>query len=213
LIRRETESSLETIQLGLSLSLRHQSGFSFSSGLQQTTLVEKVLLDKTITEVKDIQGITLIKVNPSGGSTTILGLIPETTVTTIEKKLYVRYKLLEAPLILAWQTKNKYTTAWTFGIEGGIVPNIFLQTKGIILNENYEDVNIRIGQASYFKKNIGLSYHVGFSVSRMFTKNIELSFKPTLRFFPNDFSAIGNPISQKYILVSGQLSTNYIFGK
>ena len=212
LIRRDTESSLETNQVGLAFSIRHQSGLSLSSGLQQTTMVEKVSFDDTITEVKDIEGVTDIIVNSNGDSTYIMGVIPETTVTVIEKRQYVRYKLLEVPLIMGWQTRDKNNTGWTFGVEAGVVPNISLTTKGIIFDENYGDVNLATDQPSYFKKNIGMSYHLGFSVRRMLFENIELSFKPTVRFFPNDFSAAGNPISQKYNLVSGQVGVNYIFG-
>jgi len=211
LIRRDTESSLETNQFGLTFSLRHRSGISLTSGLQQTTLVEKVAFDDTVTEVNLVDGITDVIIDSNGDSTFISGLIEETKVTTIEKRQYVRYKLLEVPLIVGWQTKDKNDTGWTFGVEAGVVPNISLTTKGSIFNENYEDVNIGLEQSSYFKKNIGLSYHIGFSVRRMLTENIELSLKPTIRFFPNDFSVDVNPISQKYNLVSGQLGVNYIF--
>ena len=212
LIRRETESSLETNQVGIEFSLRHQSGLSLTSGLQQTTMVEKVAFDDTVTEVNMIDGITEVIVSPNGDSTYVWGTIPETVVTTIEKKQYVRYKLLEVPLILGWQTKDKNETGWRFGVETGVVPNISLTTKGIIFDEDYGDVNLATDQPSYFKKNIGMSYHLGFSVRRMLFDNVELSFKPTVRFFPNDFSADGNPISQKYNLVSGQIGVNYIFG-
>ena len=213
LIRRETESSLETSQVGLTFSLIHESGIHLSTGLQQTTFVEKVAFNDMVTMMKDVEGITEIIINPNGDSTFVTGLVTETTVFTIEKKHYVRYKLLELPLIVGWQTKDKAGTGWKFGVEAGIVPNLKLTTKGRILNEEYDDIDIGTNQEAYFKNNIGISYHLGFSVRRMLTDNIELSLKPTVRFFPKDFSATENSISQKYNLVSGQVGVSYIFGK
>ena len=211
-IRRETESSLETSQFGIAFALRHKSGLHFSSGLQQTTFVEKVAFDNTITEVKEIEGIIEIRVTTTGDSIPVFGIIPETTVNTIEKRHYVRYKLLEVPLIIGWQTKDKNNTGWNFGVEAGIVPNLTLKTTGRIFDEEYQSIDIGTNQEAYFKKNIGLSYHLGFSVRRMLGENIELSFKPTVRFFPKDFSSDSNDISQKYNLVSGQLGVSYLFG-
>ena len=108
--------------------------------------MERVAFDDTITEINDVPGITEIIVSSNGDSTFVMGTVQETTVTTIEKRQYVRYKLLEVPVIFGWHTKDRNDTGWTFGVEAGVVPNLSLRTNGFIFDEDLESIDIGSNQ-------------------------------------------------------------------
>ena len=58
---------------------------------------------------------------------------------------------------------------------------------------------------------IGLSYQLGFNFKRKLTKHWELNLSPFLRYFRNDFASDDYGLSQKYLLLGGNIGVKYNF--
>ncbi len=207
-LRNDSETSLEFHQYGLQFSINHTSGFGLITGIQRTAIAERMDYTETTVEVDSIMGVQYV-VNKFGEDTIhVMGLLPETTTTIFNKKIYNTYTLIDLPFLLSYQKK---LDKWRAGIQAGIYANISLKTEGQIQEATNSFINIEEQQENVFRSNVGISYHVGVSVSRELTSNIAVEFSPYFRHFPTDFSVDAYGISQKYSLFGGKLGLSYRF--
>ncbi|MFK8105190.1 MAG: hypothetical protein AB8G15_21940 [Saprospiraceae bacterium] len=208
ILRNQYEKSLEAIHFGINLEVQHRTGLRLSLGLQQTTITDLYQLNKSEITESFTEGVQTLKVNLYGDTTEVMGEILQTTTTTINKEIYNTYRLIDLPIILGFQ---RSFGRWKAGMELGVLVNLSLRTKGIIPNADFQDIDIAEKQDVYFKSNIGLSYHLGLSLRRQLSNTIEVHFSPTLRYFPQDFSAETYNIKQEYMLFGANLGVNYRF--
>lgn len=207
--RNQYESPLEASHYGISLGVEYKDKFRFLSGIQQTVIAERFKFNETLTAVDSIIGVQVLRINFAGDTIPIMGDIPRTTTNKNQIKVYNTYKMIDIPVTIGYHYTFK--EKWNVGVQAGVLVNISLKTKGGIPDEMLQEVNIETNQSNIFKSKVGLSYHVGLSVGRSFSDKIELNFSPTVRFFPKDFSVQDYGISQKYILVGGNLGLRYRF--
>lgn len=207
-IRDKYETNLEASHYGVALGLQHTAGFRFSLGLQSTSIAERYQWAETLSEVDSILGVQVLRINLDGDTIPIMGMIPQTTTTEGVKDIYNTYRLIDIPIRIAYQ---RSFGKWNAGLELGVLANISLKTAGIIPDEKLEDVDIKTQQSSLFKSKIGLSYQIGLVVSRSISDHFELSFSPTVRFIPKDFSVSEYGLSQKYSLIGGNIGLHYRF--
>lgn len=208
IIRNQYEKSLEAVHFGINIAVQHRTGLRLSLGLQQTTITDLYQLNKTEVTEGLTEGVQTLKVNLYGDTTAVMGEILQTTTTITNKAIYNTYRLLDLPIILAYQ---RSFGRWKAGVELGVLVNLSLRTKGIIPNTDFQDIDIAEKQGEYFKSNIGLSYHLGLSLRRQLSDAIEVHFTPSLRYFPQDFSAESYTLKQEYMLFGANFGINYRF--
>ncbi len=206
-IRNAYEAPLEASHYGLSFGIRHQSGFRASIGIQKTAIAEKYELKDSQVVIDSILGVKIIRIDLEGNPVPIEGIIPRTTTTEHNKKIYNTYELIDVPISIGY---GKVFGNWRAGIDVGILLNLSLNSEGLIPDEWLQDIDIKADQDQWFKSNIGVSYQLGLSMSRMINR-FEVGVSPSFRYFPNDFSAQENQIAQKYTLISGNLKIGYRF--
>lgn len=209
-LRKNSETSLETSQLGVQLTLIHSSGWEISSGIQRSSIAERLDFNQTKVETEMVEGIVHYRTNLNGVLEAVYGLVPLTRTTVTKKKIYNQYELYDIPILIAY---HQSIGKWKIGLQGGILANISLRTRGQVIQENLESTNIGIEQNTIFKSKIGLSYQMGLSIRRTISPRMELSFSPTFRYFANDFTIKNYGLSQKYWLMSGAFGITYKLGQ
>ncbi|MFK7773900.1 MAG: hypothetical protein AB8F94_17245 [Saprospiraceae bacterium] len=207
--RTQYESPLETSHYGISIGVDYKNKFRFSTGIQQTIISERFDFNETLTAVDSILGVQILRLNFAGDTIPIMGNIPRTTTTKNQLKVYNTYKLIDIPVTIGYH--HTFKDKWKVGVQAGVLVNLSLKTKGGIPDEMLQEVNIETNQSNIFKSKVGLNYHFGLSIGRSFFDKVELNFSPTVRFYQNDFSVQNYGLSQKYMLIGGNLGLRYKF--
>ncbi|MEN0004483.1 MAG: hypothetical protein AAF798_10075 [Bacteroidota bacterium] len=208
-VRDQYETPLEALQYGLTVGMQHRPGFWWSVGIQSTTLTERFAVNETTSVVDSIMGIQALRINITGDTVPIAGMIAQTTTTNRDIEIFNTYHLLDIPLTIGYD--YQFGERWRAGVSAGIAANISLQTKGSIPDELLQLNDIEAEQASFFQSNLSWSYHFGLSVSYALTDHFELRLAPTIQVYTDDFSVEGYGISQKYTLLGGRLGLRYQF--
>ena len=207
-LREITENSLETSHVGIELGLRHRSGWSIWSGIQQTRIVEHFEFDTARVEITTISGVRAIRINPGRDSTTILGNVPQTRTTTIQKSIFNNYELIDIPVFVGYE---KRVGKINLGLQAGILVNLSLKTRGQILNQEAEALDIQQTQNTLFKSRVGLGYQFGARLSGPVVGGVDWMISPFLRVYPKDFAIESNNITQRYRVFGGKFGFLYRF--
>lgn len=215
--RNQFETPLETSQLGIDFSFRilpknEKSNFNIeiTTGLQITNIAERYKNYSTTTEsAGDIFGVKYLSYGLGDDPIEIMGWINQTKTTEYQKEIFNSFRMIDIPLLISYH--QPLNEKWQVGIQGGIFTNLKLKTEGIIPTATLEDLDLNNSNHNYFKKNIGLSYHLGLTVRRKLPKNWELNFAPSIRYFGNDFTTDSYQLAQKYLLFGGNIGVRYRF--
>ena len=207
-IRKDNEYTLESSYLGLHLNLKTKKGIYFTSGIQRTVIAEQYEINNTLTTMDSIIGVKTLIVNLTGDTIQRMGMLPRTTTSVLEKKIFNTYQLIDIPIFIGYESVKE---KWALGIEAGVLANISLKTKGIIPNQFFDDINIATQQDEIFKSKIGLSYHLGLTTSRKIYKSLWLTFTPSLRILPSDITNDNYGLSQKYTLFGARVGVRCQF--
>ena len=207
-LRELTEKSLETSHIGFEVGAIHKSGWSLWTGLQQTRIVERFDLDSSITEVSNVLGVRAIRINNNQDSTQILGQIPQTSTTTIEKRIFNNYEMIDVPIYIGYQ---RSFGKLNIGLQGGILMNLSLKTRGQVLDQELQVLDIQNNQEQLFRSKVGLGYQFGLRISKPLFGRLEWMISPFMRIYPRSFTISRNSISQKYRLFGGKFGFMYRF--
>ena len=215
LSNRETyETPLETSQVGVNFSFKilnkEKYNLEITTGLQLTSIAERYKNYSTTAEtVGDVFGVQYLSYGLGNDPVEIMGWISQTKTTEYKKEIFNTYRMIDIPVLIGYN--RSFGKKWEMGIQGGIFANLSLQTEGIIPNSSLSDVDLESDEFNIFKSNVGLSYHLGFSIRRELTKHWELNFSPAVRYFGNDFANDNYGLSQKYMLFGGNVGVRYKF--
>ncbi len=202
--RESTEKILETVNAGLLINARHQSGFEISTGFNFARMTELFEIQNTVVDNDSIPGIKYYGVNPNNDTIPVFGMVPHMVTVETHKKYYNRHTFFDIPVIVGYHFGNG---DWTFGAEAGVFANLSLKTSGRFLAEDGTDTDI----APIFKSSIGLSYYVGFSAGYKINDKLEVGLSPHVRHFPKSITQTSYTLSQKYTLYSINASARYWF--
>ena len=207
-LRNQSETNLETIDLGIDILVKHKSGFYVSTGIDYLRAARKFEFNNVIEDTDSIQGITAIFVNPiTMDSTFQEGLVTETTTTSRRKETYNNLHLINIPLNLGVTLNHE---RWIFGIQGGAMLNVFLNHKGEIHDSESTFYDLGEDNNNWFKDNLGVSYQGAAFVGYNFSDNFQIIGGPSFR-SPVVISEDINPVKQSFVGVGLQLSARYWF--
>ncbi|MEO1261372.1 MAG: hypothetical protein AAFZ15_21385 [Bacteroidota bacterium] len=202
--RERYEKQLETSHLGVQLTAEHESGFSLTSGLQFTRMVELYERNEVVEIMDTVIGVAYYSVLPNNDTVPVMGEVPHLTINTLRKRYYNKYTMLDIPLLAGFRYENNN---WTIGGQAGVFANISINTEGRILMDEIEEQELK----EIIKTNIGLSYYAGLSVGYLLNENIEISVSPYGRYFSKSFTKDDYGLSQKYLLVGLDARFRYWF--
>ena len=203
-LREIYEKQLETSHLGVQFAVEHKSGLSFTTGLQYTRMVELYERNEVVEVVDSIFGVAYYAVLPNNDTTAVMGVVPHTTISTLEKRYYNKYRMLDIPLLVGYR---RVMNDWSLGAQAGVFANISINTEGRVLKNEIGEEELK----EIIKSNIGLSYYAGFSVGYLLNENIEISVSPYGRYFSKSFTKDDYGLSQKYFLVGLDARFRYWF--
>ena len=205
-LRNQSETNLETIDLGIDVLVKHKSGFYASTGIDYLRAARKFEYESIIVDTTTLQGITAIFVNPiTMDSTFQEGLVTETTTTSRRKETYNNLHLINIPLNLGVTLNHE---RWIFGVQGGATLNVFLNHKGEIQDSESTFYNLGEDSNNWFKDNLGISYQGAAFVGYNFSDNFQIIGGPIFR-SPVVISEDSNPVRQSFVGVGLQVSTRY----
>ena len=196
IMRNETEKSLETIHLGLSVDLVHRSGIEISTGFQFSRIAETFEFRGTLIKNDTIDnGLYGFLINPNGDTIPVFGQIINSQEISTSKKFYNKYRLLEIPLLVGYHWQNK---KWSLGFQTGILANLQLKTSGRVFDKNNLVLNLKDNQTVIFKSKVGMSYYFGGTIRYAITKHLQITTSPFFRVFPKSFTVVDYGLEQKY---------------
>ena len=205
-LRRESETNLETIDLGIDLLVKHKSGIYISTGIDYIRSSRKLEYNIENTSVDSIMGISEIFVNPISNDTTFQeGVIARTTTNFRNKETFNNLHMLNIPIQIGASVNYN---RWSFGIQGGALLNIALQHKGEILESENTFYDLKTDNNNWFKDNLGVSYQASVLFGYHFTDNFQILGGPSYRSQLNISSDI-NPVQQMQTGIGLQLAARY----
>ena len=191
MIRDSTESS----RLGFSSTVRASmvlaNGLALRSGVAYTQINERLdLFDGTTTdieiyEVKDVNG-------------NIIGTQIDTIIGQRIKTTYNRLKMVDIPVILGYEVRDRN---WTLSLNGGAYFNVLFEQKGEFLSPNLTPVNFTSTEESHyeaFNKSVGMSLFGSVGLNYKISNRLHLMAEPHFRYYMDSFTNSNYPLQQNY---------------
>ena len=208
--RNNSEKQLETIHLGLGISVYSKNHLYLRSGAEYTRIASVFNASSSLTTVDTIyDAITEIIINTiTGERDTIFGKVPVTTTTEFVKKHYNYIHLIDIPVIIGYQFEYE---PWSVGIEGGIYANISAKYTGEITSTASDSFyDLEADEDKWFKTNIGIQPYIGLNAAYNVSDNFQIHFSPGFR-FETLFSTDKNPVKEKHSTLGVRFGVRYIF--
>ena len=203
--RQVSETTLEAVSLAFELNAKHHNGMYFQLGLQGTRINERLLYELQVESARvDSNGIQEIRIDPEGDTTFIYGPVNIKETTRFYRRHFNHYDLLDIPLGMGYEF-NGYP--WSIGIEGGILLNLRLRSKGLITS--MEDLFTTLENGDVMKTNIGLGYRFSLLTNYHINKKLAISGGVAFQSYPGSFTQDQHPIIQRYSLLGGQIGLKY----
>ncbi len=200
--RNTTERTLYAQHFGIAITSHHRSNFTFSYGINYTSITEAFNASQTVIDTFLVDGIERILIQVDGSIKEIYGKASVQRTTINDYEYFHQYNLLELPFLVGYA---KHWNSYQFGCQTGLLTNLTLSTKGKRLDiEGRKEPIERIG----YEPTIGFGYYASLFLQKSISPNISLSIEPSLRIYP-DISNEENYISQQYKLYG--LNMNLIF--
>ena len=205
-LRNESETNLETIDLGIDILLKHKSGVYISTGLDYVRATRKLNYNFEESKVDTILGIASISVNPiTMDSTFNEGLVARTTINFRNKETYNNLHMINIPIQLGASINYE---RWSFGIQGGALFNIVLNHKGEIFETEDTFYHLKTDSNNWFKDNLGMSFQGAVLIGYNFTDKFQILGGPSFR-SKLKINSKSNPVQQTQNGIGVQLAARY----
>jgi len=206
--RVATETPLEGIELGLSISYFSPKGFYLRTGISFTQINEQFEWQNTSYRRDTLTGV-LLQVELSELGDTLSKSFGDglgTTTTSYQATVYNSVRLLDIPLIAGYRFQR---SAWHFGLETGVYFNLYQMAEGRILDINQQARELET--TSVLKKRVGLSLYGAMRISYQLTDQWAISFAPNLRYQLGRNTREEYELEQQYHLFGMQVGVGYGF--
>ena len=205
-IREQTETTLETVQLGLVLELAKVGQFSLSSGINWTQISERLNYTLSENEVVLFEGTKYLVSNLAGSLIEIEGELEEVYLQNTHFIKFNQYRFVDVPLLIGFTSR---IGKWNMNLEAGPYFNISLNSKGSILDVDLDF--LRLDSEDVLKDRIGVSLGLNANFERALGEHFSVQFGPSFRWMPSSLSYESNPIDQRYILLGLNAGLSYRF--
>lgn len=190
-IRDSTESSRLGFSSTVRASLVLANGIALRSGVAYTQINEKLDLfngtttDIEIYEIKDVNG-------------NVIGTQIDTIIGQRIKTTYNRLKMVDIPLILGYEVRDRN---WTLSLNGGAFFNVLFEQKGEFLSPNLTPVNFTSTEEPHyeaFNNSVGMSLFGSVGLNYKIGNRLHLMAEPQFRYYMDSFTNRNYPLKQNY---------------
>jgi hypothetical protein len=207
-LRNESETNLETIDLGIGLLLKHKSRVYLSTGIDYLRAARKLEYNFTDSFSDSIPGIRSIIINPiTMDSTFVEGLVARDSTFSINKETYNNLHIINIPVQLGVSLRHEQ---WSFGIQGGALFNILVNQKGEIFDSESTFYNLATDEKRWFRDNLGVNFQGSALIGYHFSENFQIVGGPSFRSTLTISEAI-NPVQQSQTGIGLQVAARYWF--
>lgn len=193
--RKDSETQLETLHIGLDVSRQLHKHFYLKSGINYSRNTRRFINESYTTQRDTLpDAILAIVVNTVTNDTTFQTGELVLNNTQIERNTrFNQHHSIDIPIQLGFKfNKNR----WAFGAEAGILVNVLTKRKGTIFDEDNTFYDLKKDEQNWFKKNTGISAIVAAKAAYQFNENWSITASPTYR-FSNKLSTNDNPIRER----------------
>jgi len=182
--RNDTETFVESFRTGVFLHKTFKPGFRITAGVEYAQLTERFDAELNL------------------GRFTLFDDLDSSKYKIVErthlKKIYNRYKTLNAPILIG---KKFNTQKWSFWFDAGVGFNLKFDYSGQIFQDSTGEkvIHFTNNEQSVFKEKLGLSYIADFGFAYTFNEGYSIEFG-------THFQSTFNTINQNY-----GLDTKYYF--
>ncbi len=194
--RVATEKELEELNFGLGVELLQKRGLYFQTGLEYTRLATKATWTSSITTVEQKENrILKIYTDAAKGDTTfVYGTVEESTTIESNRLRYNNFHLLQIPLTAGFRWQRE---AWSFGFEGGVQVNAYMQVKGAIEGLTGDLYDLKKDEADWLKDQLGLRATAALHLGYAFNPNWRFVVSPRYH-FPLKMTTAISPLEQQF---------------
>ena len=209
--RIATEYFYYAYSSGFRLSRVSEQGIAMRTGLIYSQINE--VFDHTSTEyVPKSINVTIDTLYNTNGDTIFVW--DTISVISVEEKRIVKtnkFRLLDIPLTAGFEYQ---VGKFVFNINGGIMLNLFMNTKGNILDLSGEVATIDSDSphaVNAYKNKVGLSLVGSFGVNYRLNESVMILFEPYFRKIVKPVSHQDYPLEQKYSIMGLRTGLRYKF--
>jgi len=193
-LREQQEEFKELWGAGLSIGYQHRSGLFVNTGIAYHQINDRSFLSFTDTNTEFI----------TGHQDSLSSFVQ--TETPIMSIRYNKIRMWDVPLSVGYFKDFEKVGLST---EVGLNINIRTQASGNFIKSDVAFQNT--DNTELFKTNISYSYQLSIGLHRSLWRDWEISFHPTLRYYPKSFTADSYDLEQNYRVFGAQIKLSKSF--
>ncbi len=208
-IRDSMETTLDAFRVNLDFVMQYKNGLYLKSGLEYGQINERfnAYIEWDSTEVEPDQ-LVAIYYNIDGVASDRKGEGEVTTKYWIRKKKFNRYRSIDIPIIVGYQSKRAEDKRLGWFIEGGASVNIWFKPSGEIFSSTDQVLDLK-ENADLFKTRTGISLLGAAGLSYKVANKFSLWASPELKYNLQSITSDKNTLDQEYLNVGLRLGIRY----
>ena len=197
--REETEQELTSSHFGINFSVRHESGFSFTSGLNSRVIHSRFKYQDAVSDTTLVRGLRIRYYDLNLDTVSVYEMIPKVTTTTTDYSVINRYHTYEIPLVVGYtQSINRLS----LGVHAGISLQYLHTVSGTI---RAQSGGVNDLTSELYKPTSGVGYRAGIALGYDLTRILSFGIQGYYQTTPN-LVASSSGLQDVYQLYGGQFS-------
>jgi len=202
--RAQAETDLETIDIGLGILLKHNSGTYLNLGASYRRSSTRLMFDTEVIALDTIA--TRFIVNQISLDTIFLNnALTQEITTTKSNTIFNELQVVNIPIQIGY---NYRINKWLLDIEAGALFNIYVKRNGHLADGTLSFYDLDIDSFNWFREKLDISFQGSFKLGYKFNDSLEILGGPFIT-SPVILNESINPIRQTQFNIGLQLSTRY----
>ncbi len=203
-LRSETEQPGVHYSANMRVSAATNFGLVARTGIQYNALQEKL---RYVAETE--QRFTIVNVLGPDGQVIRIDTIYETLHR--EKTIANRYEMLHVPLLMGYELPLR---RWLFTLQGGALVNVLFRQRGAIFLPQGGEMPSHFATLAQegievFRPCLGIGWYAAAGIAYNIQPRLQVMAEPHVQSFPQSFTALSHPVSQRYTLASVSVGLRY----
>lgn len=210
-LRRNSESALLSYGMSIKLSAVFQNGLALRTGVSFNQINEKMVYKDPNAENRRVVNVLIDTiVNAPMDTTFVFDTLSIIETGTRLKEVQNRYQIIDIPFMVGAEFESGN---WTLTPSLGVMFNVAFKTRGEVLDQTGEPVNINAEEteSSIFRKNLGVSLTGSFGVGYRLSSEYSLMIEPRIRYNLKPLTVEGYPLTQNYFVFGVHAGIRYRF--
>lgn len=205
--RFDTEKAAFSFSSGFKVGYEFRNGLNLRSGVDFLKINENFNFQyKKLISTQTI--ITIDTITLNDGS---IEIVRDTTIKSNYENKFISNRnvlsLINIPVILGYQIKKGKNS---YGLNLGVIINILSYSRGKILDNNNELIDLE-NSKNVYESNFGIAIYNSLLYSRAISPQYELFVEPKLKYYLKSFTKQNYPLKQKYVNFAFSLGARYHF--